>query len=64
MSKPAATLHPDPPSPKAKAPTATLEKAEQIPLPWFLLRIAWIAIRLILAYWLAWQAQPFFYQRF
>jgi hypothetical protein len=62
MSTPAVTLHPDPQSPKPQ--TSTLDTVERIPLPWFVLRIIWIALRLILAYWLAWQARPFFYQRF
>jgi hypothetical protein len=62
MSLSAVTLTPDPKSPKPQAATADL--AERVPLPWLVLRVFWIAVRLMLAYWLAWQALPFFYQRF
>lgn len=46
---------------KAAVPAA---EERPIPLKWLVLRVLWVTIELTLAYWLAWQAQPFFYQRF
>jgi hypothetical protein len=40
------------------------QQEETIPLLTLVMRVSWVVIQLILAYWLAWQAQPFFYQRF
>jgi hypothetical protein len=56
------TLTPEPKVPAAQA--ATPDLLERVPLPRLVLRLLWVAARLILAYWLAWQARPFFYQRF
>lgn len=49
---------------RVKSETSPEQPPETIPLPWLILRILWVAVELILAYWLVWQAQPFFYQRF
>jgi hypothetical protein len=48
----------------AKPESSDLQSTETVPLGWLLLRVLWIAVELIVGYWLAWQAQPFFYQRF
>jgi hypothetical protein len=55
-------LNTEPQTPSKKA--SSLAPTERVPLPWLVVRVLWIAARLILAYWLAWQARPFFYQRF
>jgi hypothetical protein len=37
---------------------------EKVPPGRLMLRVLWIAVQLIVAYWLSSQSQPFFYQRF
>jgi hypothetical protein len=61
MSSPAVTA---PEQRSAKASTTEKQSQEVISLPWLVVRILWVAVELILAYWFALQAQPFFYQRF
>jgi hypothetical protein len=62
MSQPATAVPPErgpeKPLPLESQPEGT------VPPGRLLLRIFWIAVQLIIAYWLGWQAQPFFYQRF